>query len=91
MNKQIEEIKNELVFTNNYGTYNAVAEHLYNKGYRKATDVAREILTKAIAVVGKIVTQHLESDNDLIETEVDIVHALDELRKKYESEGADEG
>ena len=46
MNKQIEEIKkltNELVATSNYGTYNAVAEYLYNKGYRKSTDVAREI------------------------------------------------
>lgn len=33
--KQIEELTNELVFTSNYGTYNAVANYLVNKGYRK--------------------------------------------------------
>lgn len=33
--KQIEELTNELIYTNSYGTLNAVAEHLYNVGYRK--------------------------------------------------------
>ena len=33
--EQIEELTNELVFTNRYGTYNAVAEYLINKGYHK--------------------------------------------------------
>ncbi len=33
--KQIEELTNELIRTNSYGTLNAVAEHLYNAGYRK--------------------------------------------------------
>ena len=33
--KQIEEITNELIFTKNYGTLDAVAKHLYEKGYRK--------------------------------------------------------
>ena len=36
--KQIEELTNELVFTNNYGTYNAVATYLVNKGYRKQSE-----------------------------------------------------
>ena len=34
--KQIEELTNELIRTNSYGTLNAVAEHLYNAGYRKS-------------------------------------------------------
>lgn len=33
--KKIEELTNELIRTNSYGTLNAVAEHLYNAGYRK--------------------------------------------------------
>lgn len=33
--KQINEITNELIFTNNYGTLDAVAKHLYESGYRK--------------------------------------------------------
>ena len=33
--KQIEELLNELIRTNGYGTLNAVANHLYNAGYRK--------------------------------------------------------
>ncbi len=33
--KQINEITNELIFTKRYGTLDAVAKHLYEKGYRK--------------------------------------------------------
>lgn len=33
--QEIKELTNELVFTNNYGTYDAVAKYLYKKGYRK--------------------------------------------------------
>lgn len=36
--KQIEELTNDLVFTNCYGTLNAVAIYLYDKGYRKQTN-----------------------------------------------------
>lgn len=39
--KQIEELTNELIFTNNYGTHNAVAKYLYEKGYRKQSEVIR--------------------------------------------------
>ena len=35
MKNQIEELTNELIFTKNYGTLDAVAKHLYEKGYRK--------------------------------------------------------
>ena len=40
--KQIEELTNELVFTSNYCTYNAVANYLVNKGYRKQSEVIDE-------------------------------------------------
>lgn len=33
--KKIEELTAELIKTNSYGTLNAVAEALYNAGYRK--------------------------------------------------------
>lgn len=33
--KHINEITNELIFTKNYGTLDAVAKHLYESGYRK--------------------------------------------------------
>ena len=33
--KQINEITNELIFTKRYGTLDAVAKYLYEKGYRK--------------------------------------------------------
>lgn len=36
--KQIEELTNDLIFTNCYGTLNAVAIYLYNAGYRKQSD-----------------------------------------------------
>lgn len=36
--KQIEELTNELVFTSNYGTYNAIANYLVNEGYRKQSE-----------------------------------------------------
>lgn len=41
--KQIEELTTELIKTNGYGTLNAVANHLYNAGFRKQSEVAREI------------------------------------------------
>jgi hypothetical protein len=36
--KQIEELIEELIRTNGYGTLNAVAYHLYNAGYRKQSE-----------------------------------------------------
>ena len=43
--EQIEELTNDLVFTNRYGTYNAVAEYLINKGYRKQNHGTGDIMT----------------------------------------------
>ena len=86
MNKQIEEIKeltNELVFTSNYGTYNAVAEYLHNKGYRKSTDVARESFEEL---------EEFMVDTELYKmpTKSILAEKFAELKKKYESEGADD-
>lgn len=53
------------------------------KGYRKATDVAGEVIDKAIRIVTNAITIHLKGDCDLTETEVDIVHEFTELKKKY--------
>lgn len=36
--QQIEEFTTELIKTNSYCTLNAVAEHLYNAGYRKQSE-----------------------------------------------------
>ena len=63
--------------------YGCVANLIIDYGYRKSTDVAEEIFAQIISSIGKIITKHIESDNLLIETEVDIVHALAELKKKY--------
>lgn len=93
MEKQIEEIYADIVeiFDEEYGKRNLItpqntAEKMTAKGYRKASEVAEEIVGTAIVTIGKIITEHIEGDNSLIEAEVDIVHALAELKKKYESE-----
>ena len=44
--KQIEEMTAELVKTNSYGTLNAVANHLYNAGYRKQSENTVELPCK---------------------------------------------
>lgn len=36
--QEIEELTNELVFTKNYGTLDAVAKYLYEIGYRKQSE-----------------------------------------------------
>jgi hypothetical protein len=44
--KQIEELIEELIRTNGYGTLNAVAYHLYNAGYRKQSENVIELPCK---------------------------------------------
>lgn len=51
--KQIEELTNELIFTNNYGTLGAVANHLYAKGYRKQSEVIEEYRKKVYSKMEK--------------------------------------
>ena len=89
MNKQIEEIAEltkELIKTNSYGTLNHVANHLYNAGYRKSTDVVAEVLE----ILSEL-KENYRADDDVREAcaisyaEIKIVA----LKKKYESEGAE--
>ena len=88
--RQIEEIKDciDSVYGCDCAYYGvdgiAIATVLAEQGYRKASEVAREIFAETIKTVGKIITSNIEGDNSLIETEVDIFHALVELKKKYE-------
>lgn len=94
MNKQIEELTNELVFTSNYGTYNAVANHLYNKGWRKSTDVAREIFAEIETVLCSVTHPIIRADGTVDVKRMDGFHIREEdynaIKKKYESEGADD-
>ena len=75
-----------------------IAKHLYSHGYRKSTDVAREIFEgikqhlekqiKAILMFGK-------DDDDFYSGELHALNVLQNyikaVKKKYESEGADDG
>jgi hypothetical protein len=95
MNKQIEEIKeltNELVFTSNYGTYNAVAEYLHNKGYRKASDVAVEAINAfMVALLEKAYNECSIAGYKSCVVDIGEIDCIAyDLKKKYESEGADD-
>lgn len=96
MNKQIEEMANiirckaeQLPRCPHTTCAICKATELYNTGYRKSTDVVAEVLADVMFAVSKIVSEHIESDNSLLEAEVDIIHALTELKKKHESEKVD--
>lgn len=65
----------------------AIAERLIAKDYRKASEVVAEVLADVMFAISKIVSEHIESDNSLTEAEVDIIHALAELKKKYIESG----
>ena len=90
MNKQIEEMANDYyeamlkargtIWSMNEGAPKWYAKELYAKGYRKSTDVAREIFEE----IEKL--KHTKYDwNDYVEWDT-----IAELKKKYESEGADD-
>ena len=104
MNKQIEEIKEmaraiyetgeaveeiDLRYACLHGAdsdsetkFMRIARHLYHNDYRKSTDVAREIF----AEIDKLVYRLL---NDVRYIAGDLVWDINELKKKYESEGAE--
>jgi hypothetical protein len=95
MNKQIEEISCKRCvhyevcrFVNALAVANVVnAENCRmfkdTKGYRKASDVAREIFEE----VDKLIYRLL---NDVHYIAGDLVWDINELKKKYESEGEDD-
>ena len=109
MNKQIEEMANILCDAKGHDCNGGddcrcvkQAEALYNAGYRKASDVARETVEAIKADVRKkeqyvndlfgyggyvIATTDLE---DIICRYMFDTYEEAELRKKYESEGADD-
>ena len=77
-----------------------MAEHLYNAGYRKSTEVAEEIINEAIQVVNSLLNEIylLDSLDDLKPYEqamirgerkgaLLIIKRLAELKKKYTEEG----
>ena len=71
----------------------SVAEALYNAGYRKASDVAREIFAELETVLYKIVKPSIRAVG-IVETKImDGFHIRIEdyntIKKKYESEGED--
>ena len=60
-----------------------------NADYHEVSDVISEVLADVMFAVSKIVSEHIESDNSLLEAEVDIIHALTKLKKKYENKKVD--
>ena len=80
--KQIEEMAEDIkeILVRNFdktNLYHWVTKDLYTKGYRKASDVAREIFG------------HIESffhEDDFGDLTIDFM-VFQELKKKYESEG----
>lgn len=78
--KQIEEMARTIYNGGSYDTHYTddsvwLAEDLYNAGYRKASDVAREI--------GAILSGYNAGNY----AEVTLLNKFYELKKKYESEG----
>lgn len=64
------------------------AELLYNAGYRKASDVAREIFEEIEKLMNKLDKRHIACGNPKQAWGVrSAMTELAELKKKYESEG----
>lgn len=64
------------------------AKTLYNAGYRKASDVAREIFKEIEKLMNKLDKRHIACGNPKQAWGVrSAMTELTELKKKYESEG----
>ena len=86
--KQIEEMANEImkvVMRNR--NMRQVAETLYNEGYRKASDVAREIITDVEVLLDRWLDDKDNSKMTKSLIKILKVYLVDCLKKKYESEG----
>ena len=60
------------------------AEALYNAGYRKASDVVKEIFEE----IERIAMSKIDGDLSIaVLNDTYYIEAIDELKKKYESEG----
>jgi Zn finger protein HypA/HybF involved in hydrogenase expression len=98
MNKQIEEIRamakclacnvfwdeDEILTVNCLET----AKRLYLNGYRKSTDIALEVIGEVVSKAKAIFCPDCDYDVADIRYNLDWLEA--ELKKKYESEGADD-
>ena len=97
--KGVEKISNEILRwgdnadkTGNY--HYALSEHLYDNGYRMASDVAMEIFEEIEKIIDKHYNKHIFG-SDLEDTEQeavmdfsgDVTSDIDELKKKYTEEG----
>jgi hypothetical protein len=89
MAKAIEEARikaSDTTNSMNYGFGGWYAKELYAKGYRKASDVAREIVDKVALIVSQGVNIGIQRGvemADAAEIEIYIIAILDELKKKY--------
>lgn len=97
MNKQIEEMAKDLcdcmptIACDFYDDCKncprvEMAEYLYNAGYRKSTDVAMEVAEQFKEIAKQYL---LEKGLYLAVFKNALSHAETELKKKYESEGAE--
>ena len=94
--KQIEEMARDIKVAHDEQRYltsdksiKAISEYLYNAGYRKASDVAREAIDElerrlySVSHRETSITGYFYSVVDIDE----IAYEVEELKKKYESEG----
>ena len=99
MNREIEEMANDYyeamlkargtLGSMNDGAPKWYAKELYAKGWRKSTDVAREIFDKIERLLDDYSTAQCYQGEVFVESyfERGLGDAIAELRKKYESEG----
>lgn len=105
MNKQIDDMRGDLIeiFDKEYDerrliTPHNTAEKLTALGYRKQSDVAREVISEILYAEQRIHRAYINNSISLSdEYKIGYFNAtnnflkmLAELRKKYESEGADD-
>lgn len=97
--KQIEEMQNDLIAISKSPIMidglehwsDAIAEELYNAGYRKASDVALEVIREVIGIFRisdskKHIDLRSETERWSFDKEK-FRKGIAELKKKYESEG----
>lgn len=88
---QIEEMANDLYTCHDeyardgddwVTDYNSTAKNLYNKGYRKASDVAKEIFEEIDNILDYL--KIFNSCDDILNA---IVYRIAKIKKKYTEEG----
>ena len=69
-----------------------IAGHLYSKGWRKSTDVAREIFAEIDNALHKMATEYHQAGHPEYFAVCEMVHhkVMRSIEKKYESEKVDD-